>query len=598
MRLLVKIFIMFLAVLALLLGLLTAFLTSPFFKYPSDGSYPEPRIGALIWPTIGYPALVVAGDTVEVEMDMRTQNAGAQAPQAAGWTGRITACGEEMGSLSYDLETIDASLGPSNHWPQGDPGGDSEDVWHVRFKIPPQAGRELYDLRVQGAADGSIIAGEQPHALSVTEDNNDNFNFIVLSDIHVHERGNSSLFSHQTDKGIAEDGEPLFFEEAIRQVNLIRPNFVLMLGDYVRGQRRPGELLTEYEDFYQALLRLKVPAFLIPGNHDGYVNEIDGLAFFQKNIGPTYFSFDVGGCHFTCLNTYDWPAEDRVVMNKLFYMEPRKWQGQVLGSGDERNPESYSGELAWAEEDLAAHDSSPLRMMAMHHDPYSTDGGGYSYRQIVRGPIWIGGGGGKGKVALSGMASRHEVAMVMGGHLHKDEEGRVGWTDGSGETIYTCQNPVYFDTGGENDEYPGYRLVQVRGGKVESFAYLNGVSSFPFYDGSVPLGITDLDGLQTPALALQLDSQFPQSAAFDVRLQIENYLESPMLLDGLLLEAPALEASAYKVEGAVIYQILPIPHKPGRVMLFLRASVEKGSMGASAEEPGRPAVAVVNVSVP
>lgn len=583
------------AVLALSYGLIMAFVTSPFFKYPENGDYPAPRIGALVWPSIGYPALVVAGGTVEVEMDLRDADATGRQPQEVGaFRASMTAAREGLENLTYALEPQGSSPGVSTHWPEGGPGGDGEDVWRVGFKLPEQAARELYDLRVEADLPGNTLSSSQPHALAVMEDNDNNFDFLVLSDIHVHERNNSSLFSHQTDKGISEGGEPLFFEEAIRQVNLIRPDFVLMLGDYIRGQRRPGELLYEYETFYDTLLQLDVPAFLLPGNHDKYINEIDGARFFQENIGPKYFSFDVGNCHFACLDTYEWPQQDRVVMNKLFYMEPRKWGGQVLGAANENDPSSYSGELAWVEGDLGSHDESPLKIMAMHHDPYSVGGEGFAYRNVSRGIFFIPAGGGQGRTAVSGMASRHDVDMVFGGHLHTDWLGEVPWQDGGGETLYSCQNPVYFDTGGIRDEYPGYRLVRVRDAQIISFAYLNGVSSFPFYDGSVPKGLTDLDLLDRPALQTKVESFGDGASHLDI--EVDNYLGCAMDLAGLIVEVPGVPSSGYEIKGGEIYQIIPIPGKPGRVMLYARALIPKGIPGHAADLPGQPYETTIVIS--
>ncbi|OFW58810.1 MAG: hypothetical protein A2W01_01680 [Candidatus Solincola sediminis] len=186
------------------------------------------------------------------------------------------------------------------------------------------------------------------------------------------------------------------------------------------------------------------------------------------------------------------------------------------------------------------------------------------------------------------MGSRHDIGVVFGGHLHSDELGRVAWADGGGETIYTCQNPVYFGAGGESDEYPAYRLVEIRNGRVDSMSYLDGVSSFPFYDGSVPMGITDIDLLQLPAL--QFQSETGEDGGFHANIDISNYLASPMLLEGLVIEAPQAAVSGFEVEGGEIYQVLPIAGKPGRVLLYIRVSLAAGDPGPSAEIPGEPAV--------
>ncbi len=577
-----------------LLGCALAFLHSPFFRFPSDGEYPAPRINELIWPTIGCPAMVVPGGELVVEVDLWAGEESLRR-EVSGWRASLSPSRDELAGLAYELEPAGARQGASERWPYRSEEGRSEEVWHASFRIPSGVVPELYDLRVEVDAGNEHISDMQPHAVAVCADGDDDFTFITLSDIHVHERDNSAPLSAQTNKGISEEGDPVFFEEAISQVNLIRPDFVLMLGDFVRGQRRPGELLAECERFYDALLDLEVPAFLLPGNHDQYVNEIDGMRWYENNIGPLYYSFDVGDCHFACLDSYQWPEDDRLVMNKLLFMEPRKWQGQVLGADNEKDPATYTGELAWLEADLAASGDAPLKVMAMHHDPYTPGGKGFSFIDVSYWGIYRAGGGGEGREALMDLASRHGVDAVFGGHLHTDEVGEVPWANGGGETIYSCQTCVYFDQGGESDHYPGYRLVEVEDGEITSLAYLDGVSSYPFYDGSVPGGTTDLDELETPALDARVVQAMRDGRPYVV-IEVENYLATAMELAGITVQAPAPPGGGYVAEGAELYRTVEMPGKPGWVLLYLSTEVEGGDPGTGGEDQGEATVKTITIT--
>lgn len=588
-----KILLILVLVFVGVMGAVLAFLHSPFFEYPTEGEYPPPYINELIWPTIGYPAMVEPGEVLEVEVDLWVGGE-TGLEEVSGWKASISPVREELTGLSFELEPMDVRSGESERWPYRSTEGRSESVWHVSFKVPEEAVPELYDIYIEADAGGRHVSDGQPHAVAVVEDDDDDFTFVTLSDIHVHERDNSAPFSAQTNKGISESGEPLFFAEAIAQVNLIRPDFVLMLGDYVRGQRRPGELESEYERFYRALLELEVPAFLIPGNHDGYINEIDGKRWYENSIGPLYYSFDVGSCHFTCLDSYQWPEDDRVVMNKFLYMEPRKWQGQVLSAEDGNDPSNYGGQLSWLGEDLAAHEGGPLRVMAVHHDPYSPDGKGFSYINVNYFGIFRFGGGGEGREALLELASSNKVDMVFGGHLHSDELGAVPWDGGGGETLYSCQTCVYFDEGGESDHYPGYRLVDVEDGEIASFSYLDDVSSYPFYDGSIPGGTTDLDELDLRSLDARVLQTMKEGKPYIV-VEVDNYLATAMELAGIVVQAPVSAAEGYVVEGGELYLTVEMPGKPGRVLLYLRADIGAGIPGEAADRPGDPAVATVIV---
>ena len=592
MKFLKKAAVILLALLLALLGISMAFLYSPLFRFPVDAELPPPRIGRLIWPTIGYPALVPPGGELEVEVNLRP---GGEPPgeEVGGWEAVIQPARPELAASCFRLQEVEARRGFSQRWPElAEEGG--EEVWHVRFRIPAEAFPELYDLRVALAWGGERLEDGQPHSLAVTGEEDGDLTFVVLTDVHVHLRGNSAPFSRQSDKGVGPEGEPIFFQEALEQVNLLRPDFVLMLGDYVRGQRRPGDLLAECELFYRALLELEVPAFLVPGNHDQYVNGIDGARWYRENIGPTYYSFDLEGCHFTCLNTYQWPFDDRVVMNKLVFMEPRKWQGQVLGADDPGDPATYRGQLAWAEGDLAAHQGARLRLVALHHDPYTADGRGFSYVNPNHFGIFRFGGGGEGREALLSLAARHHVDMVLGGHLHVDRVGRVPWEDGKGETVYSCQSCLYFQGGGWEDSYPGYRLVEVEDGEITGFSYLDGVSSYPFYDGCHPGGATYLDGLETPAIGAEVLE--PPGEEGRVSLRVKNYLGKEMEIRGLVVTLPASPSGDYRVEGAEVYRRIEPAGLPGRVVLYLRTTLEKGMPGGSGTSPGVPGIRLVTVS--
>ncbi|MDD5666369.1 MAG: hypothetical protein PHS26_03575, partial [Actinomycetota bacterium] len=183
-------------------GAALSFLHSPFFRYAADGEYPAPRIDELIWPTVGYPSLVTPGEELVVEVDLSGGGEeGAEAERASGWRASIEPSREELAALSIELEPVGAELAPSRRWPcRGGEGGEA--VWHVSFRVPEGAPPELYDLRLEADVGGERIADAQPHAVAVMEDDDDDFTFITLADVHVHERDNSSLFQRQTDKGI------------------------------------------------------------------------------------------------------------------------------------------------------------------------------------------------------------------------------------------------------------------------------------------------------------------------------------------------------------------------------------------------------------
>jgi 3',5'-cyclic AMP phosphodiesterase CpdA len=577
-RLALYIVVIFLLVLLLAYAGLSAVVYTSVGRFPTKGAkYPTPQIRSLIWPTIGYPALVAPGGLIDAEVDL---TGGAQAERTSGWQAIIRPARKALSNLVYRLSPRRAWRSASSRWPRGTRFGSSRGIWHVELEIPAEAVPELYDLTIEADTSIGHISDGQRHAVSVIDGPKKDLTFISLADIHVHERGLSGFAQKQTDKGISPDGRPIFFEKAIEQVNLIRPDFVVVLGDNVRGQKNPGEYQKEFEWFFKELARFEVPTFLVPGNHDLYVNQVDGLRVWQENIGPPWYSFDIGDSHFTCVNTYEWPYADRIVMKKLgLFVYPHKWQGEILEAKDEKDVSTYSGQLAWIRDDLAAHQNSPLRLMLLHHDPYRPNGEGIAFDNERFAGIFSLGGRGKGRTALKELASRYRVQMVLSGHIHSDYVGHAPWSDGKGETVYANQTCVYFDEGGMADKYPGYRLVKVQGGRVTDFTYLDGFHSMPLYDGSVVKGETDLDHLERPALAAA-------GGGSSLRWEVASYLGVPVELRGLIVTAPG--SSAYSALGGEVYRTVKIPGD-NQVLLYVRTPVPKGTPGKSATKPGNPA---------
>ena len=564
--------------------------------FPTEGAeYPRQRIRELAWPTIGYPALITPGGHLDVEFDLKKSTGeGQQADDVSGWRAVLTPAREELAGLAYSLTPVRAWRAVSDRWPEGTRLGAPDVVWHARFQVPSEVVPELYDLLVEVEESGRPVSDSQTHAVSVAPDNDDDFTFISLADIHVHRRDISGWMQTQTDKGISPDGRPIYFENAIEQVNLIRPDFVVLLGDFVRAQHQPGDYQIEFENFYRALEGFEVPVFAVPGNHDLYVNEVDGARVWEENLGPLYYSFDTGGCHFTCVNTYQWPVRDRIVTEKLgLFVYPKKWQGQVLESDDESDPATYRGQLEWIKEDLEANRDSSARFMLLHQCPFTPDGEGIAYDNDTFAGVFSFGGDGEGRDALRELASRYEVDMVLSGHLHHDCVGSAGWADGGGETVYANQTCVYFDEGGVQEKYPGYRLFKVVGGRVESFTYIDDVHSIPFYDGSVLDGETDLDNLERPALSARR-----AGGPAALQWEVESYLAVPMELRGLIAAVPATVGARYSARDGEIYRTVPVPCDTDRVVLYVKTVARKGEPGPNATTPGTPARKVVTVEPP
>lgn len=104
---------------------------------------------------------------------------------------------------------------------------------------------------------------------------------------------------------------PAEFLQAIREVNLIRPDLSLILGDMIMGYTGDEDLVQRrWDAFDQAVERFEVPVKLVVGNHD--VWDAMSLRIYEERYGALYYSFSHEGCRFIVLNSEDLEHRERI----------------------------------------------------------------------------------------------------------------------------------------------------------------------------------------------------------------------------------------------------------------------------------------------
>jgi hypothetical protein len=92
------------------------------------------------------------------------------------------------------------------------------------------------------------------------------------------------------------------FEDAVRKLNLLQPEFVVSVGDLIEGYTRDEDrIYREWDEFNGFIDQLEMPFFYVPGNHD-YINEVMARIWEEK-FGPSYYHFVYKDVLFLCLNT-------------------------------------------------------------------------------------------------------------------------------------------------------------------------------------------------------------------------------------------------------------------------------------------------------
>jgi hypothetical protein len=136
------------------------------------------------------------------------------------------------------------------------------------------------------------------------------------------------------------------FREAIKKVNLVRPAFVLSVGDLIEGYTEdPDELRAQWDEIADMVSPLAMPFFYAAGNHD--MSNAVMSHFWRDRFGPTYYSFVYKDVLFVVLNS------------ELFGMvsDPRQ---SVPG------PETQEEQMSWLQAVLEANRDRRYTFVIVH----------------------------------------------------------------------------------------------------------------------------------------------------------------------------------------------------------------------------------------
>jgi hypothetical protein len=206
--------------------------------------------------------------------------------------------------------------------------------WTLQTTIPAGTPAELYNLTVSS----SLGTDTEVRAVQVVAQYGDPFYFVVLGD-------------PQAATNVP--GQPTF-SQMVDEINLINPAFVLVVGDLIENGTA-----AEFDAYQAAINRLQVPSYAIAGNHDladsaGSMGQTQAWGLWKKYFGRRYYSFDFGSYHVTGLDNA-----------MIHIINP-----DVVDVGG-----YFADQVAWAQSDLAAHQSSLLRFLFLHiiRQPNATD---------------------------------------------------------------------------------------------------------------------------------------------------------------------------------------------------------------------------------
>lgn len=212
--------------------------------------------------------------------------------------------------------------------------------------------------------DETVITDVKPWTDKEFRNNPSNFQFAILGD-----RGGGA--------------NPLgTYERAMDQLNLLQPEFVMSVGDYVEGYTSEQEEMDEqWEEFEAIVDKLEMPFFYVRGNHD--INlELTRNAWSERR-GPQYYYFLYNDVLFIVLDTEDAERpmpenmeEDIATYNRLKKEDPNaamQWIIEWMSTPEAQEAFGHNAKVefpetqrAWLKETLEEHKEVRWTFLFLH----------------------------------------------------------------------------------------------------------------------------------------------------------------------------------------------------------------------------------------
>ena len=241
------------------------------------------------------------------------------------------------------------------------------------------------------------------------------FSFIQLTDPQF------GMFD--SDKGFAK--ETVLYEKAVEAINRLKPDFVIMTGDFVNNKNDS----TQIKEFKRITSKIRndIPVFFIPGNHDiGVPVEKKETDKFIENYGYDRFSFIKNNCLFIGINSC------------------------IIKSGVSKNEEE---QFEWIKKELEK-GKDCIQKIVFTHYPF--------FINTMDEPDLYSNIPGELRRKYFSLFNQNQVNAVFAGHLHKNASGKFQNT----EMITTS---ALGKTVGQ--ESSGFRIIKVTANNLESTYY-------------------------------------------------------------------------------------------------------------------------------
>jgi hypothetical protein len=97
---------------------------------------------------------------------------------------------------------------------------------------------------------------------------------------------------------------PGIWMKAVRRLNLLRPTFVMSVGDLIEGYAEDRDVIeTQWDEFLGFIDEMEMRFFFVAGNHD--LKNPLMHTIWREHFGVEWYSFEYKGVHFVCLCSED-----------------------------------------------------------------------------------------------------------------------------------------------------------------------------------------------------------------------------------------------------------------------------------------------------
>ncbi len=170
------------------------------------------------------------------------------------------------------------------------------------------------------------------------------------------------------------------FEIAVEQLNLLRPELIVNVGDLIEGSADRLEIDRQWDSFEERAAKARAPVFYTGGNHDLLGENL--RAAWQERNGPRYYHVRYRDVLFLVLDTEDHPLErlrEIAILREETIRVAAEHGWDAAGKTEYANlPEDTTGMISSAQADaitkaIAENDDVRWTFLLMHKAPWAAD---------------------------------------------------------------------------------------------------------------------------------------------------------------------------------------------------------------------------------